>query len=72
MIQATRLGDLPDAARGSSSPERVRRPHDRGIVADRPTRHARWRGAGRMLARALKPAVVAAEASLEARHEERR
>jgi hypothetical protein len=66
------VGDLPEAGGGWSSPDRGLVPHDRGIVRGRFARHTRRRGVGESLALRLKPAVVATEASLEARHEERR
>lgn len=66
------LRDLPEAVGRWSSPDRGLAPHDRGIVRGRYARHTRRRGVGESLAHSLKPAVVAAEASLEARHEERR
>ena len=65
-------GDHPDVEGGWSSPDRGLVPHDRGIVRGRRARHTRRRGVGESLALRLKPAVVATEASFEARHEERR
>jgi len=71
-MAAAGIGERTDAVGGWSSPDRGPAPHDRGIVRGRRSRHTRRRGVGESLAQGLKPAVVAADASLEARHEERR
>lgn len=66
------LGEHPDIRGGWSSLDRGLAPLDRGIVRGRRDRQTPGRGIGEPLAPCLKPAVVATEASLEARHEERR